>query len=111
MCPILRRSISAREEEEGEKREPAQTRQARRLHGDVQTQTEVTSLEEEPAEEQVECPRGCFLNLFSSFNFLGEGCGKKYPSRLPGEMRRHLQRAHKEDDLLHCDNLGCKYVS
>ena len=67
MCLILRRLTSAREKEEGEKREPAETRQARRLHGDVRTQTEVTSLEEEPAEEQVECPRGCFLHLFSCY--------------------------------------------
>ena len=76
MCLILRRLISAREEEEGEKREPAETRQARRLHGDVRTQTEVTSLEEEPAEEQVECPRGGFFHLFSSFNFFGKVVGR-----------------------------------
>ena len=59
MCLIFRRLISAREEEEREKTEPAKTRQARLPH-DVQDeeQPEVTNLGEEPAEEQVNCPRG-----------------------------------------------------
>ena len=66
MCPILRRSISAREEEEGEKREPAQTRQARRLHGDVQgeEQPEVVGLGEEPEEEQTVCPKGSSVHFW-----------------------------------------------
>ena len=59
MCLIFRRLISAREEEEREKTEPAKTRQAR-LPKDVQDeeQPEVTNHGEEPAEEQVKCPRG-----------------------------------------------------
>ena len=59
MCLILRRLISAREEEEREKTEPAKTRQALLPH-DVQDeeQPEVTNLGEEPAEEQVNCPTG-----------------------------------------------------
>ena len=58
-CLLPRRFISAREEEEREKTEPAKTRQARLPH-DVQDeeQPEVTNHGEEPAEEQVNCPRG-----------------------------------------------------
>ena len=66
MCLILRRLISAREEEEGEKREPAETRQARRLHGDVQgeEQPEVVGLGEEPEEEQTVCPKGSIVHFW-----------------------------------------------
>ena len=67
-CLLLRRFISAREEEEREKTEPALTRQA--LADGVQEaeQPKVVDLDEEP-EEQAECPRGC---------------GQRYPARLPG---------------------------
>ena len=53
---LPRRFTSAREEEEREKTEPAKTRQAR--HVQDEEQPEVTNLGEEPAEEQVNCPRG-----------------------------------------------------
>ena len=67
-CLLLRRFISAREEEEREKTEPAVTRQS--LADGVQEaeQPKVVDLDEEP-EEQAECPRGC---------------GQRYPARLPG---------------------------
>ena len=67
-CLLLRRFISAREEEEREKTEPALTRQA--LADGVQEaeQPKVVDLDEEP-EEQAECPIGC---------------GQRYPARLPG---------------------------
>ena len=67
-CLLLRRFISAREEEEREKTEPALTRQS--LADGVQEaeQPKVADLDEEP-EEQAECPRGC---------------GQRYPARLPG---------------------------
>ena len=68
MCLIFRRLISAREEEEREKTEPALTRQS--LADGVQEaeQPKVVDLDKEP-EEQAECPRGC---------------GQRYPARLPG---------------------------
>ena len=67
-CLLPRRFISAREEEEREKTEPALTRQS--LADGVQEaeQPEVVDLDEEP-EEQAECPKGC---------------GQRYPARLPG---------------------------
>ena len=67
-CLLPRRFISAREEEEREKTEPALTRQS--LADGVQEleQPKVENLDEEP-EEQAECPRGC---------------GQRYPARLPG---------------------------
>ena len=64
-CLLLRRFISAREEEEREKTEPAVTRQS--LADGVQ-EAEQADLDKEP-EEQAECPRGC---------------GQRYPARLPG---------------------------
>ena len=72
-CLSPRRVTSAREEEEQEKTEPAITRQSlaeRFLHGGQETeQPEVVALDEEPEEEQAECPKGC---------------GQRYPARLPG---------------------------
>ena len=72
-CLPPRRATSAREEEEQEKTEPAITRQAlaeRVLHdGQEAEQPKVVDLDEEPEEEQAECPRGC---------------GQRYPARLPG---------------------------
>ena len=72
-CLPPRRATSAREEEKQEKTEPAITRQslAERLPHEVQEteQPEVVDLDEEPEEEQAECPRGC---------------GQRYPARLPG---------------------------
>ena len=72
-CLSPRRATSAREEEEQEKTEPAITRQslAERLPHEVQEaeQPKVVDLDEEPEEEQAECPRGC---------------GQRYPARLPG---------------------------
>ena len=67
-CLLPRRFISAKEEEEREKTEPALTRQS--LADGVQEaeQPKVADLDEEP-EEQAECPRGC---------------GQRYPARLPG---------------------------
>ena len=67
-CLLPRRFISAREEEEREKTEPALTRQS--LADGVQEaeQPKVENLDEKP-EEQAECPRGC---------------GQRYPARLPG---------------------------
>ena len=72
MCLILRRLISAREEEEGEKREPAETRQARRLHGDVQGEEQpgVVGLGEEAEEEQTVCPKGSIVNFW----FMNHNC-------------------------------------
>ena len=72
-CLSPRRATSAREEEKQEKTEPAITRQslAERLPHEVQEteQPQVVDLDEEPEEEQVECPKGC---------------GQRYPDRLPG---------------------------
>ena len=72
-CLPPRRAISAREEEKQEKTEPAITRQslAERLPHEVQEteQPEVVDLDEEPEEEQADCPRGC---------------GQHYPARLAG---------------------------
>ena len=72
-CLSPRRATSAREEEEQEKTEPAMTRQAlaeRVLHdGQEAEQPEVVDLDQEPEEEQAECPKGC---------------GQRYPARLPG---------------------------
>ena len=72
-CLSPRRATSAREEEKQEKTEPAITRQslAERLPHEVQEteQPQVVDLDEEPEEEQAECPRGC---------------GQHYPARLPG---------------------------
>ena len=72
-CLPPRRATSAREEEEQERTEPAITRQslAERLPHEVQEteQPEVVDLDEEPEEEQAQCPRGC---------------GQHYPARLPG---------------------------
>ena len=72
-CLPPRRATSAREEEKQEKTEPAITRQslAERLPHEVQEaeQPEVVDLDEEPEEEQAECPRGC---------------GQRYPARLTG---------------------------
>ena len=122
-CLPPRRATSAREEEEQERTEPAITRQslAERLPHEVQEteQPQVVDLDEEPEEEQAECPRGC---------------GQRYPARLPGscsflphvsitlllsfslshllsgKMRLHLQRKHKEN-VLKCAKRGCKFVS
>ena len=72
-CLSPRRVTSAQEEEEQEKTEPAITRQAlaERVPHDVQEaeQPEVVDLDEEPEEEQSDCPRGC---------------GQHFPARLPG---------------------------
>ena len=72
-CLSPRRATSAREEEEQERTEPAITRQAlaeRLLHGGQEAeQPEVVDFDEEPEEEQAECPKGC---------------GQRYPARLPG---------------------------
>ena len=72
-CLSPRRATSAREEEEQERTEPAITRQslAERLPHEVQEteQPQVVDLDEEPEEEQAECPKGC---------------GQRYPARLPG---------------------------
>ena len=71
-CLPPRRATSAREEEQ-ERTEPAITRQslADRLphEGQEAEQPEVVDLDEEPEEEQAECPRGC---------------GQHYPACLPG---------------------------
>ena len=68
---FVRRQTSAREEEEREKPEPAKTRNAlseQRLRvTQEEKQPKVVNLEEVPAEDKLECPKGEMYRIMNTY--------------------------------------------